>query len=91
MALKEGDEVSFQEDLGVTTANRPIEACDVVQKRFPKAVADGVFSQGDPPAVPFNWNAHQTEIDLASSFKRYEAMVLEFAGQYLELSGMEKP
>lgn len=88
-ALKEEDGV-LATDIGVTTGNRWNDAWDVVRKRYPKAVADGVFRQGDQPTVPFNWNAHQTEVDLRFSFETYEDMVLDVAGQYLELSGVEK-
>ncbi|KAK7915084.1 hypothetical protein PG985_012787 [Apiospora marii] len=90
MALQEVEGTSFPEDVGVTTANRFNDAWDVVRKHFPKAVAAGVFRRGDQPTVAFNWNARQTEVDLSCSFKAYEDMVLDVAGQYLELSGMEK-
>ncbi|KAK7985666.1 hypothetical protein PG988_003288 [Apiospora saccharicola] len=66
------------------------DAWDLVQKHFPKAVADGVFRQGDQPTMPFNWDARPTEVEMGFSFKRYEEMVLDVAGQYLELSGIEK-
>ncbi|KAK8008233.1 cinnamoyl-CoA reductase [Apiospora marii] len=94
MALKEagggGEGASFPEDVGVTTANFFNDAWDVVQKHFPKAVTDGVFRRGDQPTVAFNWNARQMEVDLSFSFRAYEDIVLDVAGQYLELTGKEK-
>ncbi|KAK8071748.1 cinnamoyl-CoA reductase [Apiospora saccharicola] len=93
IALKEeevGEGPAIAEDLGVTTSNQFNDAWDLVQKHFPKAVADGVFRQGDQPTMPFNWDARPTEVEMGFSFKRYEEMVLDVAGQYLELSGIEK-
>ncbi|KAK8123017.1 cinnamyl-alcohol dehydrogenase [Apiospora sp. TS-2023a] len=86
---RRGEGPAIAEDLGVTTSNLFNDAWDLVQKRFPKAVANGVFRQGDQPTRPFNWDAHPTEVDLGFSFKRYEDMVLDVAGQYLELSSIK--
>lgn len=82
-ALKEGIAGNF----GVTKAHDFNDAWKAVEKHFPEAVADGTFTQGNQPTVPVNWNAHQTEIDLKFDFKTYEDMVVDVAGQYLELSG----
>ena len=86
LALKEG----FAKDVGVTAVHQFNDAWSVVEKRFPKAVADGIFTKGNQPTVPVNWNASKTEADLGFNFKTYEDMVVEVAGQYLELSGKEK-
>ena len=86
LALKEG----FAKDVGVTAVHQFNDAWDVVKKHFPKAVADGIFTQGNQQTVPVNWNAHKTELDLGFTFKTYEDMAVEVASQYLELSGKEK-
>ncbi|KAJ5663657.1 hypothetical protein N7507_004388 [Penicillium longicatenatum] len=84
--LKEG----IAGNLGVTKVHDFNDAWKAVEKHFPEAVADGTFTQGNQPTVPVNWNAHQTEIDLEFDFKTYEDMVVDVAGQYLELSGKNK-
>ncbi|KAJ5189909.1 hypothetical protein N7491_008050 [Penicillium cf. griseofulvum] len=81
-ALKEGITGNF----GVMKAHDFNDAWKAVEKHFPQAVADGTFTQGNQPTVPVSWNAHQTEIDLKFNFKTYEDMVVDVAGQYLELS-----
>ena len=86
LALKEG----VAKDIGVTAVHQFNDAWNVVEKHFPKAVADGVFTQGNQPTVPVNWNAHKTEVDSGFNFKTYEDMVVDVADQYLELSGKEK-
>ncbi|KAI1375628.1 putative cinnamoyl-CoA reductase [Hypoxylon crocopeplum] len=86
LALKEG----VAKDVGVITDHRFNDAWSIVSKHFPKAVGDGVFTQGDQPTVPRYWDAHQTEVDLAFNFKTYEDMVVDVAGQYLELLGKQK-
>ncbi|KAJ9483965.1 hypothetical protein VN97_g9430 [Penicillium thymicola] len=80
-ALKEGISGNF----GVTKAHDFNDAWKAVEKQFPEAVADGTFTQGNQRTVPVGWNAHQTEIDLKFNFKTYEGMVVDVAGQYLEL------
>ncbi|KAK2598895.1 hypothetical protein QQS21_005637 [Conoideocrella luteorostrata] len=84
--LKEG----FSGNFGVTKVHDFNDAWIAIQKHFPEAVADGTFKKGNQPTVPVNWNAHQTEIDLKFNFKTYEDMVVDVAGQYLELSGKKK-
>jgi nucleoside-diphosphate-sugar epimerase len=86
LALKEG----IAKDIGVTAVHQFNDAWNIVEKHFPKAVADGVFTQGNQATVPVNWNAHETEVDLGFNFKTYDDMVVDVAGQYLELSGKEK-
>ena len=78
------------QNLGVSRPHVFNDAWDVVKKHFPKAVNDGIFTQGDQPTIPVNWNAHQTEIDLGIEFKSYEDMVVDVASQYLEFLGKEK-
>ncbi|KAI1138399.1 putative cinnamoyl-CoA reductase [Hypoxylon sp. FL0543] len=86
LALKEG----APKNIGVTIPHKFNDAWDVVQKHFPKAVADGVFTQGNQPTVPVNWNAHKTEVDFGFKFRTYEDTVIDVATQYLDLSGKEK-
>ncbi|KAJ5591675.1 uncharacterized protein N7459_002044 [Penicillium hispanicum] len=81
--LKEGIAGNF----GVTKVHDFNDAWEAVKKHFPEAVADGIFKQGNQPTVPVDWNAHQTEVDLKFIFETYEDMVVDVAGQYLELSG----
>lgn len=76
-------------DLGVTAPNQFDDAWAVVQKHFPQALADGIFTQGSQPTIPVNWNAHSTEVELGFAFKTYEDMVVDTARQYLELSKMK--
>lgn len=85
-ALKEGISGNF----GVTKLHEFNDAWKAVEKQFPEAVADGTFTQGNQPTVPVSWNAHQTEIDLKFNFRTYEDMVIDVAGQYLELSGKKE-
>ncbi|KAI1495959.1 putative cinnamoyl-CoA reductase [Biscogniauxia marginata] len=86
LALKDG----VSGNLGVVKPYVFDDAWDVVQKHFPKAVAVGTFSRGQQPTIPVNWNAHQTEVEVGFNFKTYEDMVIDIAGQYLELAGKEK-
>ncbi|KAF3022481.1 hypothetical protein E8E14_010529 [Neopestalotiopsis sp. 37M] len=86
MALKE----NFKKYVGVTVTHQFNDAWNVVKKHFPKAVADGVFTRGDQPTVATSWDTYQNEIDIGSNYKTYEDIVVDFASQYLELSGKEK-
>ncbi|KAI0010207.1 putative cinnamoyl-CoA reductase [Xylariaceae sp. FL0662B] len=86
LALKDG----VKGNLGVTSNHAFDDAWEIVKKHFPKAVKEGIFTQGHQPTVPVNWNAHQTEIELGFNYKTYEDVVVDVASQYLELSGKEK-
>ncbi|ETS81285.1 hypothetical protein PFICI_06287 [Pestalotiopsis fici W106-1] len=86
MALKE----DITKDIGVTTTHKFNDAWDIVKKHFPKAVADGLFTQGDQPTVPSSWDHYQNEINLGSDYKTYGDIVVDVANQYLELYGKEK-
>ncbi|KAH6647952.1 putative cinnamoyl-CoA reductase [Truncatella angustata] len=86
LALKE----DVVKDIGVTTAHQFNDAWNFVEKHFPKAVADGIFTQGDQPTVPSCWDAYKNELDLGSNYNTYEDIVVNVASQYLELSGKEK-
>ena len=87
LALKEN---FFAKDVGVTSVHQFNDAWGVVEKQFPKAVAEGVFAKGEQPTVPVTWNAHKTEVELGFGFRSYEDMAVEVAGQYLELLGKER-
>ncbi|PHH68280.1 hypothetical protein CDD82_679 [Ophiocordyceps australis] len=84
--LKDGVVGNF----GVTKVHSVNEAWAVITKHFPQAVARGTFTRGTYEAVPANWNAHQTEIDLGFNFQAFDDIVIDVANQYLELSGLEK-
>lgn len=86
LALKE--EVSG--NLGVTLPVTYDDAWEIAKKHFPKAVEDGTFTKGSCPTVPVNWNASKTEELFGFKFKSYEDIVVDVAGQYLELLGKEK-
>lgn len=77
-------------DFGVTAPVVYDDAFEIVKKHFPKAVEDGVFTQGHQPSQVINWNAAKTEDVFQFKFKTYEDMVVDVAGQYLEFSGKEK-
>lgn len=77
-------------NIGATAPHSFDDAWDIVKKHFPKAVEDGVFTQGSQPTFPVDWDAHQTERDFGFSFKTYEDIVVDVASQYLDLSGKEK-
>ncbi|KAI1382880.1 putative cinnamoyl-CoA reductase [Hypoxylon trugodes] len=83
LALGDGVVGSF----GVTKRNTFDEAWEIVKRHFPKAIADGIFTQGSQPTIPVDWNAHQTEVRFGFDFKTYEDAVVEVANQYLQLSG----
>ncbi|KAH8159285.1 hypothetical protein CIB48_g8967 [Xylaria polymorpha] len=86
LALKDG----APRNIGSTVPHVFDEAWDIVAKHFPKAVETGVFTKGSQPTIPVNWDASQTERDFNIKFKTWEEMVVDAAGQYLELSGEEK-
>ncbi|KAI0450513.1 putative cinnamoyl-CoA reductase [Xylaria acuta] len=86
LALKDG----APRNIGCTVTYVFDGVWDIVAKHFPKAVEAGVFTKGSRPTTPSNWDASQTERDLNLKFKTWEDMVVDAAGQYLELSGKEK-
>ncbi|TRX98041.1 hypothetical protein FHL15_001251 [Xylaria flabelliformis] len=86
LALKDG----APRNIGTTVPHVFDKAWDIVEKHFPKAIETGVFTKGSQATVPVNWDASQTERDFNLKFKTWEDMVVDTAGQYLELSGKEK-
>ncbi|KAK7993608.1 heterokaryon incompatibility protein-domain-containing protein [Apiospora arundinis] len=74
-------------NIGATVPHVFNEAWDVVKERYPEAVKNGTFAQGNQDTIPINWEAHQTEVDFGLKFKTWRDMVVDVAGQYLELSG----
>ena len=40
------------------------DAWPVAQKHFPKAVTDGILSQGSQATIPVDWDSSQTEVDI---------------------------
>ncbi|KAI1162163.1 putative cinnamoyl-CoA reductase [Nemania serpens] len=77
-------------NIGAVTPHNWDDAWDVVQKNFPGAVKDGIFTKGSQPTFPVNWDSHQTEKHFGFQFKSYKDMVVDVAGQFLELSGKGK-
>ncbi|RYC59798.1 hypothetical protein CHU98_g6423 [Xylaria longipes] len=86
LALKDG----APRNIGSMVPHVFDDAWDIVVKHFPKAVESGVFTKGSQPTIPVNWDASQSEKDFGLKFKTWEDMVVDAAGQYLELSGKEK-
>lgn len=82
LALKE----DVTRDIGVTTAHKFNDAWEIIKRQFPKAVADGVFTQGDQATVPSSWDSYQEDIFPGLKYKTYEDIVVDVASQYLELS-----
>ena len=85
LALNE--EIQGRQDFGVNIPTVYDDAFDIVKKHFPKAVEDGIFTQGHQPSLGVNWDASQTEEHFGLKFKTYEHMVVDVAGQYLEFNG----
>ena len=74
-------------DFGVSVPIVYNDAFDFVAKRFPNAVAEGVFKRGNIPTMPVPWDASETERVLGITFRSFESAVLDLAGQYLDLLG----
>ncbi|KAI0399662.1 putative cinnamoyl-CoA reductase [Xylaria palmicola] len=78
-------------NIGATVPHVFEDAWGFIAKHYPKAVESGVFTKGSQATIPVNWDASKTESDFPSfKFKSWEDMVVETAGQFLELSGKEK-
>ncbi|KAI1122306.1 putative cinnamoyl-CoA reductase [Nemania abortiva] len=86
LALKE----DAPRNIGSTIPHVFDEAWDIAAKHFPEAVKAGVFTKGSQPTIPVVWDASQTEKDFGLKFQTWEEMVVDAAGQYLELSGKPK-
>ncbi|KAI0114134.1 putative cinnamoyl-CoA reductase [Nemania sp. FL0031] len=86
LALKE----DAPRNIGSTIPHVFDEAWDAVSKHYPEAVKSGVFTKGSQPTIPVVWDSTQTTKDLGITFKSWEDMVVDAAGQYLELSGKPK-
>ncbi|KAI1200980.1 putative cinnamoyl-CoA reductase [Nemania serpens] len=86
LALKEG----APRNIGATVPHVFDEAWEFAEKHFPAAVKAGVFTKGSQPTIPVNWDASQTERDFDFRFRTWEEMLVDGAGQYLELLGREK-
>ncbi|KAI1110511.1 putative cinnamoyl-CoA reductase [Nemania sp. NC0429] len=86
LALREG----APRNIGATVPHAFQEAWAFAEKHFPAAVEAGVFTKGIQPTIPVNWDAGQTERDFDFKFRTWEDMVVDAAGQYLELLGKEK-
>ncbi|KAF7596039.1 hypothetical protein BBP40_003819 [Aspergillus hancockii] len=62
---------------------------DIVEKAFPKAVADGTFVRGKMSTMALMYDSTQTEKMLGVKFRPFEDAVLDTARQYLEKLGKE--
>lgn len=63
---------------------------DHVEKAFPKAVEEGIFKRGTVPTNHIEYNSTDLEKLLGRKPKSFETMVVDVAGQYLEILGKEK-
>ncbi|KAI1162581.1 putative cinnamoyl-CoA reductase [Nemania serpens] len=86
LALKEG----APRNIGATVPHVFDEAWAFAEKHFPAAVKAGVLTKGSQPTISVDWDASQTERDFDFKFRTWEEMVVDAAGQYLELLGKEK-
>ncbi|KAI0199106.1 putative cinnamoyl-CoA reductase [Astrocystis sublimbata] len=86
LALGEG----VPKNIGATTPHTFDDAWEVVNKHFPKAVEAGTFTKGTQATFSVDWDATQTESHFGFKFRTYEDMVVDVAGQYLELLGKER-
>ncbi|RAL03179.1 cinnamoyl-CoA reductase [Aspergillus ibericus CBS 121593] len=62
---------------------------EIIEKRFPKAVAEGIFERGEYHTLPVMYDSSETERVLGIKFRAFENAVCDVAVQYLELMGRE--
>lgn len=74
-------------NIGATIRGMLNDTWDIVKKHFPKAVEDGVFTQGSFANFEIDWDSTLTESHFGFKFRSFEEMVVDVASQYLELSG----
>ncbi|KAL4966091.1 uncharacterized protein BDV14DRAFT_171598 [Aspergillus stella-maris] len=74
---------------GACTTIDEFNSFEVVEKVFPKAVADGTFSRGVMPRLPISYDSSETERTLGMKFSSFERAVVDTAAQYLESLGKE--
>ncbi|XXH01814.1 hypothetical protein Hte_008175 [Hypoxylon texense] len=77
-------------DFGIATEVDYETIIDHVEEAFPKAVAAGVFRRGKLPALPTKYDSSDVKKLLGGKLKSFQSAVVDVAGQYLELLGMEK-
>ncbi|KAJ3580215.1 hypothetical protein NPX13_g357 [Xylaria arbuscula] len=77
-------------NIGATIYGVLSDAWDIVKTHFPKAVEDGIFTEGSWSNYKIDWDSTQTETHFGFRFKSFEEMVVDVAGQYLELLAKEK-
>ena len=66
------------------------DAWGYVEKAYPKAVKEGVFTKGKIPMMTVDWDSSETEKELGFKFRSFESAVLDAAGQLLDLLGKER-
>ncbi|OJJ02168.1 hypothetical protein ASPVEDRAFT_132281 [Aspergillus versicolor CBS 583.65] len=74
---------------GACTTLEAFNTFDIVEKAFPKAVANGTFSRGALPKLPISYDSSETERVLGMKFRSFESAVADTAAQYLESRGLE--
>lgn len=74
---------------GACTTIEAFNTFDVVEKHFPKAVAEGTFSRGVMGRLPISYDSSETERTLGIQFRSFESAVVDTAGQYLQSQGKE--
>ena len=65
-------------------------AAELVAKKYPKAVEDGVFGKGNILTLPVDYDSSATEQALGLKLRSFDSAVLDVANQYLELLGKPK-
>lgn len=74
---------------GSCTTVEAFNTFDVVEKIFPKAVAEGTFSRGVMARLPISYDSSETERTLGIQFRSFESAVVDTATQYLQSLGKE--
>ncbi|KAI1773255.1 putative cinnamoyl-CoA reductase [Hypoxylon cercidicola] len=77
-------------DFGIATEADYTTIFDHVEEAFPEAVAAGVFKRGKVPRIPMKYDSSDVERLLGRKLISFKSAVVDVAGQYLELLGMEK-
>lgn len=78
-------------DIGLSSPVVYEDAFGYVEKRFPRAVQEGVFVRGAMATLPVGYEGSaEAERVLGGRLRDFENAVVEVAGQYLDLLGKEQ-
>ncbi|KAI0391873.1 putative cinnamoyl-CoA reductase [Xylariaceae sp. FL0594] len=76
-------------NIGASIPHMFDEAWDIVNKRFPDEVKNGLLKKGSQPTVHVPWTSGKTEEVFSFRFRSWEDIVVDTTGQYLELVGKD--